>query len=165
MNTRILILGSNGQIGTVLAESLRTKYGRDQVICSDVREPKLKTDGPFRLIDVLDSKAIEQVIQEENINQVYHLAALLSARGEQNPTLTWQINMQGLLNVLDICSRLNVSRLFFQALSRFMDQPHPNSLHLNLQVYNPQRYMVSVNWLVKCGANIITIAMGLMFVH
>ncbi|MFN8330283.1 MAG: hypothetical protein U0T81_03540 [Saprospiraceae bacterium] len=46
MNTRILILGSNGQIGTVLAESLRTKYGRDQVICSDVREPKLKTDGP-----------------------------------------------------------------------------------------------------------------------
>ncbi|HMW38932.1 MAG: NAD-dependent epimerase/dehydratase family protein [Saprospiraceae bacterium] len=113
MNTRILILGSNGQIGTVLAESLRTKYGRDQVICSDIREPKLQADGPFRLIDVLDSKAIEQVIQEENINQVYHLAALLSARGEQNPSLTWQINMQGLLNVLDICSRLKVSRLFF----------------------------------------------------
>lgn len=113
MNTKILILGSNGQIGTVLAESLRNRYGRDEVICSDVREPKLPTEGPFRLIDVLDSRAIERVIQEENISQVYHLAALLSARGEQNPSLTWQINMQGLLNVLEISSRLKVNRLFF----------------------------------------------------
>lgn len=98
---KILMLGSNGQIGTVLAKALMDKYGSDNVITSDVREPKEKQQN-FVHIDVLNKDRIAQVVDEYEINQIYHLAAILSASGEKKPAITWEINMQGLLNVLDI---------------------------------------------------------------
>lgn len=109
---RILMLGSNGQIGTVLAEALRTRYGSDQVITSDLRPPK-KVVGTFLELDVLDKAKLSQTIDEYEVSQIYHLAAILSASGEKNPELTWRINMQGLLNVLDLGVEKKIERIFF----------------------------------------------------
>ena len=109
---KILMLGSNGQIGTVLAKALMDKYGPDEIITSDVREPKEKQKN-FLIIDVLDKDLISQVVDEYKISQIYHLAAILSASGEKNPALTWKINMQGLLNVLDVGVERKLERIFF----------------------------------------------------
>lgn len=113
MTEKILMIGSNGQIGTVLSEALRSKFGINNVICSDIREPKKKTEGPFYIIDVLDKDKIIEIIRENQVTQIYHLAALLSAKGEQNPELTWKINMQGLLNVLEISVQEKIKKVFF----------------------------------------------------
>ncbi len=109
---RILMLGSNGQIGTVLAEALRNKYGSDQVITSDLRPPKHQT-GRFLELDVLDKEKLSRTIDELGVSQIYHLAAILSASGEKNPELTWKVNMQGLLNVLDLGVEKKIERIFF----------------------------------------------------
>ncbi|MCC6816688.1 MAG: NAD-dependent epimerase/dehydratase family protein [Saprospiraceae bacterium] len=107
------MLGSNGQIGTVLSEKLVEKFGIENVVCSDVREPKIKHSHYFEIIDVLDKTKISDIIQGFKITQIYHLAALLSAKGEQNPELTWKINMQGLLNVLDLAVQHKINKVFF----------------------------------------------------
>jgi nucleoside-diphosphate-sugar epimerase len=106
------MLGSNGQIGTVLAEALRNKYGSDQVITSDLRPPKHQT-GRFLELDVLDKEKLSRTIDELGVSQIYHLAAILSASGEKNPELTWKVNMQGLLNVLDLGVEKKIERIFF----------------------------------------------------
>lgn len=76
------MLGSNGQIGTVLAGALRMKYGRDQIICSDIRQP-ISPEGIFLKLDVLDKDSIAKVIDDHGVDQIYHLAAILSASGEK----------------------------------------------------------------------------------
>ena len=112
MADKILMLGSNGQIGTVLSQALREKIGKENVICSDLRAPQNPQEGPFELIDVLDRDKLVQIIQEYKVTQIFHLAALLSAKGEQNPSLTWKINMQGLLNVFEISVQEKIQKVF-----------------------------------------------------
>lgn len=112
MATKILVLGSNGQIGTVLSEALRLKYDEKNVITSDIRQPK-NPIGVFLHIDVLDKEAIRSAIIQHEITQIYHLAAILSASGEKNPSLTWKINMEGLINVLDLSVEYKIERVFF----------------------------------------------------
>ena len=89
--TRILVTGALGQIGTELVEALQDKYGKQSVISTDVRE----ANGCIQL-DVMDRKGIENLIRSEEITDIYHLAALLSATGEKNPDLCWSINVDGL---------------------------------------------------------------------
>lgn len=113
MSQKILLLGSNGQIGTVLTEALCDKFGSDNITCSDVRIPGISPKARFIQLDVLDKEMIRNVIKENGITQIYHLAALLSAKGEQNPALTWKINMQGLLNVLELAHEENIERMFY----------------------------------------------------
>lgn len=108
----ILILGANGQIGTVLTDFLRKKYGRERVVASDIRDPS-SDSGPFELVDVTDAARIADVIAKYKVNQIYHLAAILSATGEKMPLKTWDINMDGLLNVLEASRQANVERVFF----------------------------------------------------
>ena len=109
---KILLIGANGQIGSVLTSALRSKYGKDQVISTDIREPESDT-GPFEILDVTNTEGLRDCISRHQPDHVYHLAALLSAKGEQNPALTWKINFGGLINVLDAVRDLKVSRLFF----------------------------------------------------
>ena len=78
---KILIIGANGQIGSVLTETLREHYGTDHVIASDIRE-KEESTGPFELINVLDKDRLNEVVDQYGITQIYHLAAILSAKGE-----------------------------------------------------------------------------------
>lgn len=108
----ILIVGSNGQIGTVLLEYLRELYGVNRVIGSDIREPEIST-GPFEKLDANDARALAGIIRKYKVTQVYHLAAILSASGEKDPLQTWEINMQTYFNVLEAARENKVRKIFY----------------------------------------------------
>lgn len=97
---KILVIGSSGQLGTELVENLRQIYGVDNVLATDIRKPE-QTAGPFETLDILDKENFKNIIQTFKPNQIYHLAALLSATAEQKPKLGWTLNMDGLFHVLD----------------------------------------------------------------
>jgi nucleoside-diphosphate-sugar epimerase len=102
---RILVTGALGQIGTELVHALRARLGTNGVVASDIREIAGQASvegGPFRILDVLDKDAMEEIITGEGVDTIYHLAAILSAVGEENPALCQKINIGGLSNVLDL---------------------------------------------------------------
>lgn len=112
--SKILITGASGQLGSELTSQLRSIYGKKNVVASDIKEPNEEiADGPFEYIDVLDKDKLAQVIAEYDINQVYHLAALLSAKAEQNISLGWKLNVDGLLNVLDLAKEHSLDKVFW----------------------------------------------------
>jgi len=106
---RILITGSLGQIGSELSAALRVRYGKENVIATDKRDAseEFKDSGPFYMVDVLDPKAVDSVIKKHNIDTIYHLAAILSAVGEARPQLAWNINVNGLYNILEVARENN----------------------------------------------------------
>jgi nucleoside-diphosphate-sugar epimerase len=101
---KILIIGACGQVGSELTLALRASYGNDNVWASDVREesPVLKGTGPYLILSATDSEATRAFVEKEGITQVYLLAALMSATGEANPKLCWELNMDGLRQVLNL---------------------------------------------------------------
>ena len=103
---RVLVTGALGQIGTELVEALRQKHGHEAVIATDIRE----AEG-CQILDVMNKNEIKALMNKEQITEVYHLAALLSATGEKNPKLCWEINVNGLENVI-AAVRENNARLF-----------------------------------------------------
>ncbi|MEM9917773.1 MAG: NAD-dependent epimerase/dehydratase family protein [Bacteroidota bacterium] len=111
-NDNILITGANGQIGSVLTDELRKHYGTDRVLATDIRI-LTKADGPFEQLDILDQDRLSHLIKEYKITQIYHLAAILSAKGEQNPRRTWDLNMNGLFNVLECARQLGIRKVFY----------------------------------------------------
>lgn len=115
MNDKILVLGSNGQIGTELVTALRKGYGNDNVVACDIRRPDYETKnaGPFEFVNVLDKDILLEIFQKYKPTQVYLLAALLSATGEQNPKLAWDLNMNGLLNVLDLALAFKTAKVYW----------------------------------------------------
>ena len=108
-----LIIGACGQVGSDLTMALNKKIGAEHVIISDIREPELKElqDNTFISMDVRDTEQLSTVLQTYGISQIYHMASILSARGEQNPRLAWDINMNGLLNVLDAAVEFGVKKV------------------------------------------------------
>jgi len=115
MDERIVIIGSNGQIGTELAVALRAKFGTQRVVTSDIREPQRSDtgEGPFETIDVLDRKSLHTLFSKYRPTQVYLLAAMLSATGEKYPRQAWDLNINGLLNVLDLSLEYGVQKVFW----------------------------------------------------
>lgn len=109
---RILVIGSNGQIGSVLVKYLRGMYGESRVIASDLHEPELKPDY-FERLDANDAVALSEIVRKHKITQIYHLAAILSAKGEQDPLKTWHINMQTYFNVLEAARENGVVKIFY----------------------------------------------------
>ncbi|SMO59624.1 NAD-dependent epimerase/dehydratase family protein [Solitalea koreensis] len=111
----IIVIGSNGQIGTELVADLRSVYGGSNVIASDIREPDYETKnaGPFEFVNVLNKENLAGVINKYKPTQIYLLAALLSATGEQNPKLAWDLNMNGLINVLDFAVEQKISKIYW----------------------------------------------------
>ena len=110
---KILITGANGQIGSVLTEALRQLHGAEAIIASDIRAESTPSNGPFILLDILDLEGLKAAVQSHHITQIYHLAAILSAKGEQQPQRTWDINMRGLFNVLEVARTQSIQKLFF----------------------------------------------------
>ena len=104
MRETILVIGSNGQIGTELVTKLRKIHGENHVVACDIRRPDydIKNAGPFEFVNVLEKDILNNIFKKYKPTQVYLLAALLSATGEQNPKLAWDLNMNGLLNILDL---------------------------------------------------------------
>lgn len=110
---KILVTGALGQIGSELVSALRTKYGHDHVIASDVRDSKdvAQEFYPYEKLDVLDRVGLANVIQKHNISVIHHLAAILSAAGEKNPQLCFDVNIIGLYNVLEVARELGVKQI------------------------------------------------------
>jgi nucleoside-diphosphate-sugar epimerase len=104
----VLVTGALGQIGTELVSALRERHGSDSVIASDIREIEghpVINNGPFFTLDVLDKESLEVIIDENNVDIIYHLAAILSATGEKNPALCERVNIGGLVNVLELARK------------------------------------------------------------
>ncbi|MDW3197124.1 MAG: NAD-dependent epimerase/dehydratase family protein [Cytophagales bacterium] len=99
---RILIIGAGGQLGSELTLALREKFGADQVLATDIRPLSgVLLAGPTTILDAMDANALNSLIESYDIGQVYHLAAVLSAKGESSPKFAWDLNMNSLLNVLE----------------------------------------------------------------
>jgi nucleoside-diphosphate-sugar epimerase len=113
---KILVTGATGQIGSELTLELRRKYGGDNVIAvGHSRKPsdELSRSGPFEFVDAGEKESVEKIVEKYGVDTVYHLAAVLSATGEQNPQLAWNVNMGSLYNVLEIAREHNLFRVFW----------------------------------------------------
>ena len=115
MQKSILILGACGQIGTELTLALRELYGNEQVVASDIREgtDSLMNSGPFELLDATNYQAIEDVIMYHEIEEVYLMAAMLSATAEKFPERAWNLNMNSLFNVLNLAKERKIEKVFW----------------------------------------------------
>ena len=115
MDTKILIIGACGQIGTELTAKLRATYGVNNVIASDIR--KLNNDvvnnGIFEVVNALDYNQIEHLIEQYQITDVYLMAALLSATAEKNPAFAWDLNMNSLFHVLNLAKAGKIKKIFW----------------------------------------------------
>ena len=106
--------GALGQIGSELVQALRKKYGRDRVIAAGhTKKPttEFRDSGPFQYLDVLDRQELAKAVVDNDIDTVYHLASILSAVGELNPQLCYEVNMGGLYNVLEVARKNKLARL------------------------------------------------------
>jgi nucleoside-diphosphate-sugar epimerase len=112
---KILVIGASGQIGVELTLALRKIYGNANVIASDLREENelLKGTGPYVSLDVMNNEMLHVQVIRQGITQIYLLAAILSATGEKNPSLAWNLNMQSLLNVLNIAREEKLHKVFW----------------------------------------------------
>lgn len=115
MNTNILIIGACGQIGSELTQKLREIYGVDQVIASDIRkgEQEVFETGPFEIVDALNFDQVAAVIDKYKIDEVYLMAALLSATAEKNPAFGWDLNMNSLFHVLNLAKEGKIKKIFW----------------------------------------------------
>jgi len=111
--TKILIIGANGQIGTELAQELALRHGNANVITSDLAPEGRVPALAHEMLDVTDAAALAAVVKRHAITQIYHLAAALSATGEKHPMWAWDLNMKGLLNVLELARTQKLDRIFW----------------------------------------------------
>jgi len=115
MEKRILIIGASGQIGNELTMCLRDIYSNQNVIASDLREAsnQVMESGPFEILDAMDARAIEKIVTDYNITDVYLMAAMLSATAEKYPIKGWDLNMSSLFNVLNLAKDKKIKKVFW----------------------------------------------------
>ena len=113
--SKILIIGACGQIGTELTKKLRSIYGKDAVVAGDVRkgDPSFVASGPFEVVNALDYNQVEHVIEKHGVDEVYLMAALLSATAEKNPAFAWDLNMNSLFHVLNLAKAGKIKKIFW----------------------------------------------------
>jgi len=150
INDTVLIIGANGQLGSVLSKELQKIHGKDNVIASDVYLNST-FDGVFEIIDATDIKAIENIVNKYTVNQIYHLAAILSAKGEKNPLRTWDLNISMMLNVFEVARTSNVKKVFFpSSIAVFGDKAPlentPQSTFLNPATVYGMSKVAGENW-------------------
>lgn len=136
----VLVIGASGQLGYELTQALRAQYGNSHVVAADVRTPRqldLVQDGPFERLDVLDRDGIAQVFQQYRFTQVYHLAAILSAVGEAKPHLAWDLNINGLLNVLEAAREFKVRRVYWPSSIAVFGPSTPRDLTPQTTIMDP----------------------------
>lgn len=127
---RILVIGASGQIGVELTLALRKIYGGANVVASDLREENdlLKGTGPYVSMDAMNKEMLHVQVIRQNITQIYLLAAILSATGEKNPPLAWNLNMTSLLNVLDIAKEEKLHRVYWPSSIAVFGPTSPKTL-------------------------------------
>ncbi|MBF6609306.1 MAG: L-threonine 3-dehydrogenase [Flavobacterium sp.] len=139
MSPRILIIGACGQIGTELTAKLRSIYGTDNVIASDIR--KLHNDvvnsGPFEVVNALDFNQIEELVERYKIDDVYLMAALLSATAEKNPAFAWDLNMNSLFHVLNLAKANKIKKIFWPSSIAVFGPTTPREMTPQFTVMEP----------------------------
>lgn len=112
MRNVILVTGANGQIGSALIPKLQEIYGFDNIIASDL-DIQPSVHSLYECLDVMNMQRLQEVINSYNVTQIYHLAAILSAKGEQHPLSTWNINLQTFINVLEVSKKNTINKVFY----------------------------------------------------
>jgi nucleoside-diphosphate-sugar epimerase len=113
-NVKILVIGAGGQLGSELTLELWSRFGKQNVIATDVKDPGgILARGNFELLDVMNQQQLRDFIRKNSINQIYHLAAVLSATGENDPKFAWRLNMDGLMHVLDAAMEFRIQKLYW----------------------------------------------------
>jgi len=113
-NNKILVVGAGGQLGSELTQALWVRYGKENVIAADIKDPGgILSQGNFEILDVLNQKFLFDFIQKNKITQIYHLAAVLSATGEKNPGFAWHLNMDGLIHVLEASVKYKIDKVYW----------------------------------------------------
>ena len=134
---KILIIGACGQLGTELTVALRNRFGIDQVIASDLREASGDVmNGPFEILNIMDDQAYQNLLKKHQITQVYHLAAILSAKGENDPLFAWQLNMESLLRVLE-SGKGQVKKIYWPSSIAVFGPDTPSNLTPQTTIMNP----------------------------
>lgn len=143
---KILIVGAGGQIGSELVPYLRSIYGNNNVIAADISDEKCKAlaeSGPFEHLNALDGEAFSSVVKKHNIDTIYNMVAVLSATGEKNPKLAWDINIGALTNSLYIAKDNNCAVFTPSSIGAFgNDTPKDNTPQDTLQRSNTTIYGV-----------------------
>lgn len=111
--TKILVIGAGGQLGSELTQGLWERYGKGNIVATDLKPNDIITQGDFEILDALDQEAVSNLIKKRGITQIYHLAAILSAKGEKNPKLAWRLNMDSLMQVLDIALENKIEKIYW----------------------------------------------------
>jgi nucleoside-diphosphate-sugar epimerase len=127
---KILITGALGQIGTELITYMRGVYGNDNVVASNRSQhgdASLIESGPFELLNVVDAPRIAEVCKKHGINQIIHLAALLSATAEKDPVMAWDINMNGTYNVLEVAREMGIAVFTPSSIAAFGPTTPPDN--------------------------------------
>lgn len=110
---KILVTGANGQLGRVLTLRLREQYGDENVIASDISSTPFEGHLLYESLNILDSQKLIQLINTYEITQIYHLAAILSAKGEEDYLATWKVNLDGLVTILETAVTHKIDKVFF----------------------------------------------------
>jgi len=152
---KILVTGALGQIGSELTMKLREVYGNNNVVASDLVAKEGSEDivhsGPFEIVDVVNGNQIAEVVKKHNINTIVHLAAILSAVGEQKPQLAWNVNMNGLYNVLEVAREEKCSVFTPSSIAAFGDStPKDNNPQDTIQRPNTMYGVTKVAGEVLC---------------
>jgi nucleoside-diphosphate-sugar epimerase len=136
---KILVIGACGQIGTELVLALRTRFGQENVVAADVKieaTDALKS-GPYKQLDALDKENVRAYIIDNQINEVYLLAALLSATAEKNPDFAWKLNMEGLFTILDLAKDGHIQKIFWPSSIAVFGPTTPRDLTPQYTVMEP----------------------------
>lgn len=127
---KILVTGALGQIGSELIVKLRENYGNDNIIASNRRikeeHKELIESGPFEIVDVINSRQIAEVVDKYKVDIIINLAAILSAKGEDDPNSCWNINMNGLYNILEIAREKNLQIFTPSSIAAFGSSTPPD---------------------------------------
>jgi len=130
---RMLVVGAAGQIGSELVPKLREEYGNDNVVATFHRVKK-KFAEPVEALDVLDRNRLEEIIDRYDIDTVFHLGAILSAKGEQNPQLCFKVNIDGLYNILEVAKEKGVEKVIApSSIAAFGPETPDNPTEITIQ--------------------------------
>ena len=135
-----MVIGAAGQIGSELVAELRKIYGHNHVFATDIKQPPadILQGGPFQVLDVMDDKQLIHFIIRHKINQIYHLAAVLSGNAEKLPTQAWRINMDSLMNILEVAKMLDeVKKVFWPSSIEVFGPTTPQTGTQPLTVVEP----------------------------